>query len=259
MLGRELNLKSSPKRIVSLVPSQTELLVDLGLEELLVGITKFCIHPSYLKDTKKIVGGTKMVHFDRIKELEPDIILCNIEENTPEMVRELQKIAPVHVSEIIDFEDVFELIISYGEIFSCHKKAKVLKDHLHFKKLDFLKNTPKNSIKVVYFIWRKPWMVVGGDTFINSMLTLNNCVNIFENKSRYPEIDPKKLKELQPDLILLSSEPFPFKQKHFKEIEEYYLAPKLIVNGEYFSWYGSKLLKAFDYFKEFQKLASSSL
>ena len=85
-LGRKIKLSQVPKRIVSLVPSQTELLIHLGLEEQLVGITKFCVHPKHLLKTKQIVGGTKNVHFDRVRDLQPDIILCNKEENTQAIV-----------------------------------------------------------------------------------------------------------------------------------------------------------------------------
>ena len=259
MLGRELNLNRIPQRIVSLVPSQTELLVDLGLENSLVGVTKFCVHPSYLGKSKKVVGGTKKVHYDKIKVLEPDIILCNKEENTPEMVTELQKIAPVHVSEIIYFEDVLRLIGDYGNIFDRKEKSELLQQKIRSKKEHFRPSSVK-AVRVAYMIWRNPWMAVGGNTFINSILKMNGCVNIFEEKEgRYPEIDLRELSKLKPDLILLSSEPFPFKKKHFREIEEFSSAPVIIVNGEYFSWYGSRLLKAFDYFGEFQKLVSTSL
>src|SRR5680860_282787 len=120
-LQRELNIKDVPKRIISLVPSQTELLVALGLEENIVGITKFCIHPKYLRKSKTVVGGTKKVHFDKIRALNPELILCNKEENTLGMVLELEKIAPVHVSEIIDFENVLILIEMYGKLFDRSK------------------------------------------------------------------------------------------------------------------------------------------
>ncbi len=116
-LGREVILEGVPKRIISLVPSQTELLCYLGLEASIVGITKFCVHPENLRKEKKIVGGTKNVHFDRIRDLSPDIILCNKEENTLEMVLELEKIAPVHISNVISLEDTYQLISQYGEIF----------------------------------------------------------------------------------------------------------------------------------------------
>lgn len=259
-LKRELNIKAVPKRIISLVPSQTELLVALGLEENIVGITKFCVHPDHLRKSKTVVGGTKKVHFDKIRDLNADIILCNKEENTLEMVLELEKIAPVHVSEIIDFEDVLNLIEIYGKLFDRTQKANQLIKKLLNKKREFENEIPMIPKKVAYFIWREPWMVAGRDTFINSLLKLNGWKNVFENKpGRYPEIDLKELKNLKPDLILLSSEPYPFKEKHIEEIRQICNAPIELVDGEYFSWYGARLIPAFEYFKKFQKLLSESL
>jgi len=258
-LQRELNIKDVPKRIISLVPSQTELLVSLGLEKNIVGITKFCIHPKYLRKSKTVVGGTKKVHLDKIRALNPDIILCNKEENTREMVLELEKIAPVHVSEIIDFEDVLILIEMYGKLFDRSQQANQLNLKLQKEKREFEKEIPVVLGKVAYFIWREPWMVAGGDTFINSLLKLNGWENVFENnKSRYPEIKLEELKRLKPDLILLSSEPYPFKEKHVEEMRQICNVRVELVDGEYFSWYGSRLIPAFDYFKKLQKLLSGS-
>jgi ABC-type Fe3+-hydroxamate transport system substrate-binding protein len=259
-LQRELNIKAVPKRIVSLVPSQTELLVALGLEENIVGVTKFCVHPEHLRKSKTVVGGTKKVHFDKIRDLNADIILCNKEENTLEMVLALEKIAPVHVSEIIDFEDVLNLIEMYGKLFDRSQEANQLNLKLQDKKREFEIEIPVLPKKVAYFIWRKPWMVAGGNTFINSLLKLNGWENVFENKeSRYPEITVEELKDLNPDLILLSSEPYPLKEKHVEEMRQICNVRLELVDGEYFSWYGSRLIPAFAYFKKFQKLLSDSL
>ena len=247
-LNRQLNINSRPQRIISLVPSQTELLVDLGLENEILGITKFCVHPKHLKSSKTIVGGTKQVHLDKIKALKPDIIFCNKEENTKPMVKALQEIAPVHVSEIKTLEDNIRLINDYGKILKVEAKAKVLTEKLQTQQNQFQKSIADKPIKkVAYLIWREPWMAVSSDTFIDYILGLNHFENVFANKSRYPEIDISNLPEL--DLLLLSSEPYPFKTKHFSEIPIDNSKIKL-VNGEYFSWYGSRMLKAFDYFSK---------
>lgn len=260
-LQRELEITGIPQRIISLVPSQTELLCELGLEENIVGITKFCVHPPHLRKTKRIVGGTKQVHFDRIINLRPDIILCNKEENTEEMVKELEKIAPVHVSEILNFKDALDIIEDYGRIFGKEFEAARLLKELEEEREIFIKEQQAKKLKVAYFIWREPWMLAGRDTFINTLLELNGWENVIaEEYSRYPEIDLKDLELLQPDLILLSSEPFPFKEKHKKEILQHYKKGKIeLADGEYFSWYGSRLLPAFRYFREFQMKLSSSL
>ncbi|PKD19623.1 iron ABC transporter [Salegentibacter salinarum] len=248
-LQRKINLPDVPKRIISLVPSQTELLIDLGLEENLVGVTKFCVHPKYLRKIKTIVGGTKQVKIEKIKVLEPDIILCNKEENTKEMVEELEEIAPVHVSDIVKLEDAFELMLQYGDIFDKEALAETIVSSVEKKIALFqeqIKDKPKK--KVAYFIWKKPLMVAGKDTFIDELLKLNKFENVFK-ESRYPETSFEELKAKNPDLLLLSSEPYPFKEKHKEYFSELNIEIQL-VDGEYFSWYGSRLAGAIDYFKK---------
>lgn len=252
-LNREISLPRQPEKIVSLVPSQTELLCYLGLRDKIVGVTKFCVHPESLRKEKKVVGGTKSVHFDRIRDLRPDIILCNKEENTEEMERELEEIAPVHISEVINFEDSLELIRMYGELFTCEKSAEDLVSKISSKKENFTNKYSGNNLKVAYLIWKDPWMGAGGRTFINSMLELNGWINVLaQHSDRYPVISLDELNRLAPDVILLSSEPFPFQKKHIGEINLNNTGA-ILVDGEYFSWYGSRLLIAFDYFESLQK------
>lgn len=248
-LNREIHLSKTPTRIVSLVPSQTELLVDLGLLENLVGITKFCVHPKNLRDEITIVGGTKKVHYDRIKNLTPDIIVCNKEENTLEMVEELQKIAPVWVSDIETIDDSFDMIRHLGILLNVSKKASKLISEIFIRMNEF-KEFMKNisAKKVAYLIWKNPYMGVGNRTFIQDILKLNKFENILQNKaSRYPEIELEELKEA--DVILLSSEPYPFKEEDIVELKKALHSEVLLVDGEYFSWYGSRLKDAFTYFK----------
>ncbi|MFV8343361.1 ABC transporter substrate-binding protein [Flavobacterium sp. XS2P39] len=257
-LGTFHSFETSPKRIISLVPSQTELLYDLGLEDRIIGITKFCVHPYHFKSTKKIVGGTKKVHFEKIKLLQPDIIICNKEENTREIVDELRKICPVWVTNIITIEDNFKMITDFGQLFNCRTEAQKWNDKLDFALRDFknfIKDKPLK--KVAYFIWKDPFMVAGSDNFINELLKLNHFENIYQDKGRYPEIELKKMRlEGDPDLVFLSSEPFPFKEEDAFEIGRFtHHAKTIFVDGEMFSWYGSRLLKAFEYFKKIhQKL-----
>ena len=245
-----------PKRIVSLVPSQTELLYDLGLEDSLVGITKFCVHPIHLKSLKTIVGGTKNVKFDKIKALEPDIIICNKEENTQEIVKELSQICPVWVTEIKTIADNLQMIQDFGQLFNKRTEAQKWIDKIKFAQHDFDQFMIDKPIKkVAYFIWSDPYMVAGSNTFINEMLHINKFENIYHNKEgRYPEIELKKIRlEGDPDYVFLSSEPFPFNDTHAFEIGRYtHHATTIFVDGEMFSWYGSRLLKAFDYFKLLQ-------
>ena len=233
---------------MSLVPSQTELLIDMGLEEKLVGITKFCVHPKYLRKTKKVVGGTKQVHVNKIRDLQPDLILCNKEENTPEMVKDLEAIAPVHVSDIIEIEDAFEMMLQYGQLFNREELAVTMVNSIR-KKISALEDIKKGNPpkKVAYLIWQEPLMVAGKSNFIDTLLQLNNFENVY-TEERYPETNLEELKEKEPELVLLSSEPYPFSEKHI-EIFENSGAEIKLVDGEYFSWYGSRLLDAIEYFK----------
>ena len=256
-LGTQHTFETSPKRIVSLVPSQTELLFDLGLEEQIVGITKFCVHPFHLKATKKIVGGTKKVHIDKIKELQPDIIICNKEENTLEMVEELCQICPVWVTDMYTIADNNKMIEDFGKLFNVRTEAQKWIDKINFAHQDFLKFiAPFEMQKVAYFIWANPYMVVGNNTFINHLLELNKLENIYAHNEKYPERYPEVIVQKMriqgdPDLIFLSSEPFPFKDDHAFELGRYsHHAKTVFVDGEMFSWYGSRLIKAFDYFKK---------
>ncbi len=250
-LNRNVEVLQSPKRIVSLVPSQTELLVALGLLDKIVGVTKFCVHPSTIRKQKRVVGGTKDIHLDKIRSLKPDIVLCNKEENTKEIVQLLEKEFTVHVSDISSIPDSLEMIHQYGDIFDKKSQAYDLisiirKECRLFK--EFVKNIPQK--RVAYFIWRKPWMLAGRNTFIDYLLGLNNYFNVISYE-RYPEISVEELSKLKDiDILLLSSEPFPFSETHMNELK--LIIPNVeikLVDGEYFSWYGSRLKDAFDYFR----------
>ena len=252
-IGTPHSFETAPKRIISLVPSQTELLYDLGLEDKIVGITKFCVHPYHLKSTKKMVGGTKKVHYEKIRLLNPDIIICNKEENTKEIVDQLSEICPVWVTNILTIEDNFQMITDFGQLFNCRTEAQKWNDKLAFGLQEF-KNFMKDKPfkKAAYFIWKNPFMVAGSDNYINELLKLNHFTNIYSDKGRYPEIELKKMRlEGDPDVVLLSSEPYPFKEEDAFEIGRFtHHAKTVFVDGEMFSWYGTRLLKAFPYFKQ---------
>ena len=245
-IGYQFELKSPPQRIISLVPSQTELLYDLGLEDEVVGITKFCIHPKEWFETKNRVGGTKTINFEKIAALKPDLIIANKEENNQEEIEALQKSYPVYTTDIYNLEDSLLMMISIGEITNTSAKAKQIVNQINnnFEELKPLK-TPKS---VLYFIWRNPYMTIGEDTFISDMLTRCGFKPI-EIGNRYPEIAEEQIKKLKPNFIFLSSEPYPFKEKHIKELSILCPNSKItLVDGEMFSWYGSRLIKAKDYF-----------
>jgi ABC-type Fe3+-hydroxamate transport system substrate-binding protein len=244
-LNRTISLPNPPKRIVSLVPSQTELLVDLGLRDWIVGVTKFCIHPKGLKKEKTVIGGTKNFHFDKIESLQPDLIIGNKEENYQEGIERLSEKFPVWMSDIYTLEDAYRMILSIGELTDTSIKANQIVSQIK----DGLEKEFKLKGSAVYLIWKDPLIAIGSNTFINSILEKAGFKNLI-NPSRYPEIDLEEIVNLNPEFLLLSSEPFPFKEKHISFFQEKLPKTKIkIVDGEMFSWYGSRLLFAGRYFE----------
>ncbi len=260
------------QRIISLVPSQTELLFDLGLDEEVIGITKFCIHPNAWFRNKTRVGGTKTINLKKVVELKPDLIIANKEENVKEQIEELQEISPVYVSDISTLEDALQMITDIGRLVGKDEKAKHLVSEIEAR-FDELKtinaqystinahrfninlstsqlNQPA-QLKTAYLIWKDPYMAAGGDTFINDMMKRCGFENVFEKFSRYPQIEISELPSANCELLLLSSEPYPFKQKHIDELQQQLPDTKIVLaDGEMFSWYGSRLLYAPDSFKK---------
>lgn len=252
ILQKTSDLNDIPERIISLVPSQTELLHYLGLEEETVGITKFCVHPKTWYKTKTRVGGTKTIKNNIIHELKPDLIIANKEENIKEQVESLAKDYPIWVSDVNNLEDALMMIKDIGELTCKEHKARQLVGEINFQfdQLTPKRKTQNTKLKTTYLIWRNPYMTIGGDTFIHDMLSKCGFENIFAHKSRYPEVTIEDLHIANCQLLLLSSEPYPFRQKHVDELSNLLPGCKIIlVDGEMFSWYGSRLLGAPDYFK----------
>ncbi len=249
MLGNKVEIKVPPRRIVSLVPSQTELLYDLGLDDEVAGITKFCVHPDEWFRKKKRVGGTKTVHTDIVKSLGPDLIIANKEENTKEQIAELSELFPTWVSDIRTAEEGLAMIREVGKIVGKAATAEQLANEIASGFMSLQRAAaPK---RVAYFIWRKPWMCAGGDTFISNMIEKAGWQNVLADKMRYPEIELSELKERNAELILLSSEPYPFKDAQITEIKA--VMPNsdvMLVDGEMFSWYGSRMKKAVKYLEK---------
>ena len=251
-MGNNLQLEGFPKRIISIVPSQTELLSDLGLDEEIIGITKYCVHPKSLLETKNKVGGTKKLNLEKIKELQPDLIIGNKEENEKGQVLELMKHCPVWMSDIKTLEDALKMIDEIGKITDRANKALEIQNNIreqfsHFKLQKLSAISRKSS--ALYLIWKKPYICAGTDTFINQMLSICGFKNAVL-KTRYPEVSPDEIQKLNPDFIFLSSEPYPFRQKHIEEFKTLCPSAKTVLaDGEMFSWHGSRLLYAPLYFE----------
>ncbi|MBC7920391.1 MAG: ABC transporter substrate-binding protein [Ferruginibacter sp.] len=252
-LGHPVHLSGLPRRLVSLVPSQTELLFDLGLDEEIVGITKFCVHPGGKCRTRPKIGGTKNFHFNAIEALRPDLIIGNKEENYREGIDWLRSRYPVWMSDVATLDDALRMIRSVGELVGKSPAAHALASEIQvsFQALSIPARRTSLPGRVAYLIWRQPWMAAGSGTFIGAMLASSGFENAFGHLVRYPVISPAQLREATPDLVFLPSEPYPFREKHRSELREICPEAKItLVDGEPFSWYGSRLRHAAGYFRE---------
>jgi ABC-type Fe3+-hydroxamate transport system substrate-binding protein len=249
--GDPFTLNHTPRRIVSLVPSQTELLFHLGLDTTVVGITKFCVHPEEWFRSKTRIGGTKQVEIDRIRMLDPDLIIGNKEENTREDIEALRAEFPVYVSDVATVADALEMISGIGAITGKSLEAETLVATLRDRHAALLfGQSGLRPIRAAYLIWKDPFMAAGRDTFIDSMMHSLGWINVFGGEVRYPETDLKEISSRCPEVLLLSSEPYPFSHKHLEELQKSLVGiPVVLVDGEYFSWYGSRMLEAFGYLK----------
>jgi ABC-type Fe3+-hydroxamate transport system substrate-binding protein len=243
-MGREVDVPTRPRRIVSLVPSQTELLFDLGAGDRVVGATRFCVHPSGPLATVPRVGGTKQIHLDALARLEPDLVIGNKEENERTQIEAIADRYPVWLSDVGTLDEALAMIESVGFIVGAAERATSL---LHEIRHRFASLPGAGGERVAYLIWRRPWMGVGSGTFIDDMLGRCGFVNVLAEQGldRYPELTDGELRDAAPELVLLSSEPFPFTERHFAEIAGLLPGARIrLVDGEAFSWYGSRLALA---------------
>ncbi len=236
------------RRLISLVPSITELLSYFSLEKEVIGITKFCVHPATWFKEKTRIGGTKTVNIEKVCNLQPDLIIANKEENTKEQVEELAHGFDVLLTDVNDLDDAYAMISNVGLLTGKQNEAILLSEKIRAE----FKTIPARSkkIRTAYLIWQNPYMAAGGGTFISDMMIRCGMENILSDKNRYPEITLDEIRDLGCEVMLLSSEPYPFKEKHIAAISAQLPATKIMLaDGEMFSWYGSRLLKAADYFK----------
>jgi len=249
-MGNVLSFHHPPRRIISLVPSQTELLFDLGLDEEITGITDFCIYPHEKCRERTKIGGPKSVDFSAIDEVRPDVIIANKEENDRDQIAKLQGKFPVWVSDISTLDDALDMIRGIGELVDKGHQADEIVTRIQSSMGEF----DDLGIQVVYFVWKDPYMVAGKDTFITEMLSQCGFKNAFDALPRYPRVTESQIIAAHPDVLLLCSEPYPFEEKHVVEFSEHFpFAKVLLVDGEIFSWYGSRLQYAGDYFRSLRK------
>ncbi|SDM28981.1 ABC transporter substrate-binding protein [Pedobacter antarcticus] len=254
-LGYTINLPSPPKKIISLVPSQTELLFDLGLDKEIIGITKFCIHPLEKCKTKVKIGGTKTLNIEQIRAMQPDLIIGNKEENTKEDIELLRKEFPVWISDVSTLEDAMKTITEIAELVDREPEGAYLNHLINagFTDLQTLALQYRLEPRTIYLMWKDPYMMAAADTFIGDILMKAGLVNIAKG-TRYPETTLEELQLLSPELILLSSEPYPFRDKHISELKSAIPGADVrLIDGEMISWYGSRLVKTVGYLFDYQK------
>ncbi len=251
-LGHTHTFENSPQRIVSLVPSTTETLYQLDVWDRVVGVTRYCVHPRSATSEKIVVGGTKQCNYDTIRSLNPDLILCNQEENTVEMVNQFKKLGvPVVVFFPKTQADAMEDLHTLGNIVG---RSDIV-DEWKARWQAIQGNSSTTPFQYAYLIWRKPWMVVGTDTFIHQQLNSIGGDNYFGTSAeRYQNIDKDALLNCTAH-ILLSSEPFPFSQVHRQELIDMGIPKERIhfINGEYCSWHGVRMLESLSYLQEWKK------
>ena len=246
-LGRSLELPETPLKVISLVPSITEMLYALGVEP--VAQTIFCIHPAdKFKDAAKI-GGTKKLKISEILDLNPDLVIANKEENLKEEIEPIAQKVPTYISDIGTISEAERMIEDIGLILDCENKASALIKSIRNNRQDRAGFEPRSYL---YLIWREPYFVTGSDTFITDMLNEVGLVNAF-NEDRYKEISMEDMRRIEPDYVFLSSEPYPFKIIHVNELQPMLPDSKVVlIDGEMVSWYGSRIPDGLKYLKEFR-------
>ena len=259
-------------RIVSLVPSLTELLCELGLRDALVGRTGFCVHPrEALREVPK-VGGTKSVDIERVRALSPTHLVVNVDENEKPTVDELARFVPeVVVTHPIAVDDNRALIERFGQLFERERQAARLVDDFD-DALAALRARHFAALPVVYLIWKDPWMTVAPDTFIARMLAEAGMQSLSPGGARYPAIDVEWMRTSGARAILLSSEPYRFRDRHAVELQRMLAQGDgagdgsddradhgvgarmscLTIDGEMTSWYGSRAIRGLRYLLEFR-------
>lgn len=256
MMGRSVNAPLNPQRIVSLVPSQTEFLFSLGLGNRIVGVTKFCVHPVDARINAQVIGGTKQLDIERILQLKPDLVIGNKEENDADSIHTLEAQVPVWMSDIYTLPDAYSMMYQLGKLVQKQTTANRIIDDIKSTWQDWEKDRLPSGKTALYLIWANPWMAAARSTFIDSMLDMAGLVNVLVQHERYPVLELSDLPSIDPDLVLLSSEPYPFKEKHLAELRQ--LLPNatiVFVDGEMFSWYGSRLALVPQYFKSLMQTA----
>jgi ABC-type Fe3+-hydroxamate transport system substrate-binding protein len=232
LLGRNFDFSTPPTRVVSLVPSLTETLFDLGVGDSVAGITDFCIFPDGVDRPR--VGGTKNPHIEEIRALAPDLVYMNLEENMERHAKQIAAFAPVFVTEPKSVDDVSDLITTLGAIHQRAEKARELRDALDHE---------RGTVAPFTFavpIWKKPWMWCGGDTYVSNLVESTGGRNVVHDRERYPSLTLDEVLAQKPDVVFLPDEPYLFTSEDAGAIE----GPRVIgpFPGHLFTWHGTRTI-----------------
>ncbi len=233
-------------RIVSLVPSITELVCELGLADQLVGRTGFCIHPKEALKAVPKIGGTKSVNLKKIRELAPTHVIVNVDENRKETADALACFVPnLIVTHPLAPLDNLALYRRIGHAFGREREAEALCARFD-SALQETRQLACKARNVLYVIWKDPWMTVSRDTYVSRMLQLFGMRTVPDKaQKRYPELKTLKVKDAE--LVLLSTEPYRFRERHRVELETTLKKPVYLIDGEMTSWYGPRAIEGLRY------------
>ena len=239
LLGRTFDFANPPSRVVSLVPSLTETLFDLGAGDAVAGITDFCIFPGIERPR---VGGTKNPRIDEIRALSPDLVYMNLEENIERHANAIEEFAPVFVTEPKTIDDVSTLITTLGAIHRRTGRARELTGALA---------NERGVVATFTFavpIWKKPWMWCGGDTYVSNLVESIGGRNVLGNRERYPSLAIEEVLALRPDIVFLPDEPYEFSAADAAEIR----GPRVIgpFPGHLFTWHGTRTILGLRFLRE---------
>jgi ABC-type Fe3+-hydroxamate transport system substrate-binding protein len=229
------------RRIVSLCPSISETLAEIGAGRRLVGVTRYCIRPPSLKELPK-VGGTKALDFSAIEALAPDIIFANAEENRRQDIEALDRKFRLHVSLPNTVAAVPPLVRELGREAGEPERASELAEEIGELCAGLEGKPAPTPFRYAYFIWRNPWMTISGDTYVSDLLRFAGGVNVFcAAKDRYPKVTPEAVLAAQPDVLLFSSEPYPFSDRHRSDLEAAFPGCAIaFVDGDDCCWHGAR-------------------
>ncbi len=231
-LGREVLIPKQPRRIISLCPSVTYSLIKLGCRNQLAGRTKYCIHPKADVAGIPVIGPVQGFSMDAVHALNPDLILAVKEENAKDEVLKLSELYPVFVFDVKDVRQNAAHLLKLGLL--CGREEEAAEIVRSFPR----KAMPKKSLQSLYLIWKDPWMGVGTKSYTGSVLSFFGLPQYSHFTEAYPKLSGQDFRGA--DLIMLSSEPFPFQEHHRKELQALYPDKKIIlVEGEMFCWFGA--------------------